>query len=88
MTRLSRNQYRDGRVWTGFDYALQVWVLEGIVQPCGHPEAMRAASRPCCPAFTLAGRRITEVDGAEARWCAACRTPAGPACTSHLHALR
>lgn len=65
MTRLSANEYRGGRVWNGFDYALQVWVLEGVIQPCGHPETMRAPGRPCCAAARLAGRPIAEVEGAE-----------------------
>lgn len=34
---------------TYFDYQLQVWVVDGIVQTCGHPESMRT-SHACCNA--------------------------------------
>ena len=66
MTRLSGDELRDGSVWNGFDYALQVWVLDGVVQRCGHPMAMRRGG-PCCPAFRLAGRRIETIPGAQCR---------------------
>jgi hypothetical protein len=54
---------RDGHVWNGFDYALQVWVVEGVVRPCGHPPVV---SRPtaCCAARVLAGQRIEAIPGA------------------------
>ena len=45
MTRLSGDELRDGYVWNGDDDALQVWVVDGIVQPCGHPAAMSAVTR-------------------------------------------
>ena len=45
MTRLSGDELRDGYVWNGFDYALQVWVVDGVAQSCGHPVAMRARGR-------------------------------------------
>ena len=32
VTRLSGDELRDGYVWNGFDYALQVWVVDGVVQ--------------------------------------------------------
>jgi len=64
--RYSRDEIRDGRVWTGFDYALQVWVRDGVIMPCGHP-ARRADERRCCPARTLGGQRIEDVPGAEDR---------------------
>ncbi len=66
MTRLSGDELRHGVVWNGFDYALQVWVVEGVVQRCGHPPAM-ARRGPCCAAFVLAGRRIDEIPGAQRR---------------------
>ena len=66
MTRLSGDELRDGSVWNGFDYALQVWVLDGVVQHCGHPMAMRRGG-PCCPAFRLTGRRIDTIPGAQRR---------------------
>ena len=54
MSRESRDEVRDGRVWNGFDYALQVWVINGVIQPVGLGR-------------TLAGRRIDEVEGAQER---------------------
>lgn len=66
MTRLSSDELRDGYVWNGFDYALQVWVVEGVVQGCGHPPAM-SRSAPCCAAFELAGQRIDRISGAQRR---------------------
>ena len=66
MTRLSGDERRDGFVWNGFDYALQVWVLDGVVERCGHPLAM-ARWGPCCAAFSLAGHRIDAIPGAERR---------------------
>ena len=66
MTRLSRDELHAGFVWNGFDHALQVWVVDGIGQACGHPPTM-ARGGPCCNAFVLAGRRIDELPGAERR---------------------
>jgi hypothetical protein len=60
MTRMSTNKTRHGRVWSGFDYDLQVWVVGGIVQHCGHPQTMRLGGKPCCNAFRLAGQRIVD----------------------------
>jgi hypothetical protein len=68
MTRSSRDELdpATGRIWNGFDYRLQVWVRDGIVQPCGHPARMRT-SGPCCAQHAYAGRSILEIEGAEAR---------------------
>ena len=66
MTRLSGDELRDGDVWNGFDYALQVWVLDGVAQSCGHPVAMPRGGA-CCPALRLAGRRIETIPGAQRR---------------------
>jgi len=66
VTRFSRDELRNGFVWNGFDDALQVWVVDGVVQRCGHPPAMRRWD-PCCPAFVLAGRRIDTIPGAQRR---------------------
>ena len=66
MTRLSGDDLRDGYVWNGDHCALQVWVVDGIVQPCGHPAAM-SRDAPCCDAFAWAGRRIDRIPGAQRR---------------------
>ena len=61
MTRLSGDELRDGYVWNGFDYALQVWVVDGVAQslrPPGGDAARRApaARRSAWPA--AASRRF------------------------------
>ena len=38
--RTSTNVEAKGVVKTGFDYDLQVWVQDYIVQRCGHPKDM------------------------------------------------
>lgn len=42
-----------------FDYRLQVWTVDGIVQMCDHPARMREHG-PCCNAARLAGRRVSD----------------------------
>jgi len=79
MTRLSGDQIRFGRVWNGFDYDLQVWVVDGIIQPCGHPDTMRSPERPCCNAYRLAEQKILEVPDAQIRE----DTRHSPALTKH-----
>lgn len=65
MTRLSKDEIRDGRVWRGFDYNLQVRVDQGIVQDCGHPDEMKR--NDCCNAHRLAGQHLFNIPGAEVR---------------------
>jgi len=38
--RTSSDQYKDGKLFNGFDYDNQAWVLSGEYQDCGHPEDM------------------------------------------------
>jgi len=66
MTRASRDEIHGGRVWNGFDYALQVWVRDGVVQPCAHPVRMRTHG-PCCTQSQYAGQRILDLPAAEQR---------------------
>ena len=54
MSRMSGDEIKDGRVYNGFDYALQVWVQDGIIQSIGLGKA-------------LAGQSIYAVKGAEQR---------------------
>lgn len=54
MSRTSSDQIVDGITKNGFDYDLQVWVLNYIIQDCGHPESMRK----CCNARLYAGQDI------------------------------
>lgn len=65
MTRTSRDEIKDGYVWNGYDYSLQVWVVNGIIQDCCHPEEMKKGD--CCPTKKLAGQRISDIPGAEKR---------------------
>jgi len=45
-----------------FNYSLQVWTINGIIQRCGHPDRMRTTSRSCCNAYELAGRHINRIE--------------------------
>lgn len=65
MTRLSGDEIKHGRVWNGYDYSLQAWVVHGIIQDCGHPEEMKA--KGCCNDHKLTGRKILDIAEAEAR---------------------
>lgn len=65
MTRSSRDEIKEGYVWNGYDYSLQVWVVNGIVRDCSHPQQMKKEG--CCSANRLAGQRITDIPGAEKR---------------------
>ena len=65
VTRLSKDEIKHGRVWNGYDYSLQVWVVDGVIQDCGHPEEMKA--KGCCNTHKLTGRKILDIAEAEAR---------------------
>ena len=65
MTRMSSDELRLGRVFNGFDYRAQLWVIDGAVQRCGHPASMRPDSTPCCSAYRYAGQPIDQVPDAE-----------------------
>ena len=58
MTRLSGDEIVDGIVKNGYDYDLQVWVKNYIIQDCGHPTNMKAEN--CCNAHIAAGKDIRE----------------------------
>lgn len=45
---------------TYYDYDLQVWVVDGAVRDCAHPESMRGQSRTCCMSHRLAGMDVAE----------------------------
>lgn len=40
MSRTSRDEFRGGVLWNGFDYKNQAWVEGGKYVRCGHPESM------------------------------------------------
>jgi len=34
------DEYKDGKLYNGFDYVKQVWVKDGFYVRCGHPKSM------------------------------------------------
>lgn len=44
---------------TYYDYDLQVWVVNGYVDECGHPDEMKKAG--CCNGHKYAGQKPEEV---------------------------
>jgi hypothetical protein len=36
VTRTSQDEYREGRLWQGYDYTNQAWVIQGRYVRCGH----------------------------------------------------
>ena len=68
MSRTSTDEVdAQGIVKNGFDYNLQVWVKDWIVQDCGHPDPMKRGKYSCCEAHRLAGQDIRSIPGAERR---------------------
>lgn len=66
MSRVSIDEIKDGIVYNGFDYNLQVWVINGIVQNCNHPQSSDKG-HGCCNARHLHGREISKIFGHEVR---------------------
>lgn len=61
--RNSSDEIRAEHVWNGYDYKLQVWIENGIIQDCNHPQSMKDTG--CCTSHTLAGRNIFLVPTSE-----------------------
>ena len=40
MSRQGGDEYRDGKMYNGYDYDNQAWVKDGKYVRCGHPESM------------------------------------------------
>lgn len=57
MSRMSGDELSDGKVFNGFDYDLQVWVVKGVIQRCGHKEDFDCQ----CNAKIHAGKLLKEV---------------------------
>lgn len=68
MTRVSTNQYKNGILFNGYDYANQAWVANGVYVDCGHPEFLQCTcygrqhagekaevKSPCCNDFVIEG---------------------------------
>jgi len=67
MSRQSGDQLAaDGSILNGFDYQLQVWVIDGRVDACSHPASMRRAG-PCCNQARYAGHLVATIPGHEVR---------------------
>lgn len=56
--RLSNDEIIGGYVKNGFDYDLQVWVVDFTILNCGHPDRMRPG---CCNGDLLQGQDIRQV---------------------------
>lgn len=65
--RESNDEIKDGAVWDGFDYALNVWVKEGVVLRCGHAFDIDSVKGWCCNASRYAGQKIAVIPGHEVR---------------------
>jgi hypothetical protein len=60
MRRTSGDEFRNGTLWNGYDYGLQVWVRGGIVEDCQHPESMGPG---CCNGRFYAGQAVANISG-------------------------
>ena len=58
--RQSNDEMKDGQVFNGFDYDLQVWVIDGIIKDCGHRDEHRVNGK-CCNAHKYAGKQVSAV---------------------------
>jgi hypothetical protein len=38
---LKADEFRDGRLWNGFDYERQAWAKDGMYITCGHKENVK-----------------------------------------------
>ena len=61
MIRTSCNVIKDSVVKDGYDYGLQVWICNFIIQRCNHPAVM-SIDGPCCNGSRYAGLDIREAD--------------------------
>lgn len=43
---------------TWYNYAVQVWLVNGVIQPCKHPATMRANGQHCCNADKFKGMSL------------------------------
>lgn len=66
MSRQSRDELVNGVVVNGYDYDLQVWVVDTKIQPCSHPATMRTRTW-CCNQNRYAGLYIADVPGHTSR---------------------
>jgi len=64
MSRLSTNEIVNGHLKNGYDYQLQCWVLNYIIQDCGHPEGnLSQTGIPChCNGRKFKNQDIREVN--------------------------
>ena len=63
MSRMSTDELAgNGSILNGFDYQLQVWVINGIIQKDGHRTAQRG-----CNGCAYAGASVVSIPGHERR---------------------
>ena len=56
MSRQSNNDYdENGTLRNGFDYDLQVWVVDYLIPDCKHPREMKVNGSCCCQQDRLKG---------------------------------
>ena len=63
MSRLSGDEIKDGVVFNGFDYELQVWVEDGKVLRCGHKFDIDSVMGWCCNGARYEGQEIAKIEG-------------------------
>jgi len=61
MSRESGDEIKKGLVFNGYDYTLQAWIKNGVIQDCGHPRYM-GQKMPCCNQHAYAGWYIFNID--------------------------
>ena len=52
---------------TWYDYDLQVWVIDGVIQTCGHKDRDTDEHKAWCAQARLAGMRIDDIDNVGVR---------------------
>lgn len=68
--RTSRDDYKDGLTYNGYDYDLQTWVMDGIIMDCSHTKIRTERNYEFCEfncaSNQNAGRKLSEVKRAVA----------------------
>lgn len=64
--RQSNDEIKGNAVLNGYDYKLQVWVKDGIVQDCGHREEDRHDGY-CCESHLYRGQVLATIPGHDIR---------------------
>lgn len=55
-------QLKQGKEFVAFDYDLQVWMVNGVIKDCNHPESMKnGICNKTCNAHIYAGKHRNDV---------------------------